>query len=752
MAASREDEFEKPPAKVNDRVQDDSYRTWVLHRHLGEGAYGVTFEAFDLRCPSEKRAIKIQPAMTARTEEHYLRQTYGCRHVLSLEGKGVYEPRKGNKTWPFLVLQLLSNDLYYLHELCKRRFSLSTTVRLAKSTLRAIEETHKRGIVHRDIKASNFAMSIETAFPDSQMKDWPTNAAQSQGRCYLLDFGMARSYIQTAVYKQIADKIAKQKEDDTQTSVQELAMNAAAQRSVFEIVITEKDFHEKERRVVHFRGTPRYASADVHDETREYGPVDDLWSWFYMIVEFRIGQLPWAGKPRAQLMSLKRKHKENLQWLSTLEPEFVVISEYLKTLSHRNIPNYNYLHGLLRDLMKTHDIAVNQAYDWALRSVPKQENDHQVMVLIGGTTEEEAKTFVKQWEANPCRSRPRRHPVAAVLPTTTKDDKTTVELDLATTDIEPMDEWDDLFSIGEDIEEDEEEEEDDEEDDDDSPKKKKNPRIRSPPPPPPPPLPPSKKPEKDDDKRRKHRSSLSPVREEHVQSPRSLSFQRPSFATPEDVDVSDVLTTVAAAPPPPLKPRPSRTPELPEVPSRHTKPARPPNRQEDLAEEETTAPPPRVTRAKKRSKKQKQVVTIGEASVDANLSALEASAEITTAATSSTSITAPPPAAAKKPSVIAQFLDCRQDDTLPDVSSSKTATTATATQNGMMLTTITPPRLPVSRHMSKLSTEEVATTTTTTTSPASTIIPIRDKDTVAVVDDDDEEEGNSMCDSHCQTQ
>lgn len=39
-------------------------------------------------------------------------------------------------------------------------------------------------------------------------------------------------------------------------------------------------------------GTVRYASVNAH-RNKEMGRHDDLWSLFYMLVEFVNGQLPW---------------------------------------------------------------------------------------------------------------------------------------------------------------------------------------------------------------------------------------------------------------------------------------------------------------------------------------------------------------------------------------------------------------------------------------------------------------------------
>lgn len=126
-------------------------------------------------------------------------------------------------------------------------FSLSTTVRLSAQMLDAIEAVHDSGFLHRDIKPSNFAMGR-----------LPSQARQ----LYLLDFGLARQYTNT--------------EGDVRPA----------------------------RPVAGFRGTVRYASRNAH-QNRELGRHDDLWSMFYMLVEFVSGQLPWRRlKDKEQVFPL----------------------------------------------------------------------------------------------------------------------------------------------------------------------------------------------------------------------------------------------------------------------------------------------------------------------------------------------------------------------------------------------------------------------------------------------------------------
>ena len=57
---------------------------------------------------------------------------------------------------------------------------------------------------------------------------------------------------------------------------------------------------------------------------KEMGRHDDLWSLFYMIVEFLTGQLPWRKiKDKEQVGVMKEKYDHN-QFLKYLPREFKV--------------------------------------------------------------------------------------------------------------------------------------------------------------------------------------------------------------------------------------------------------------------------------------------------------------------------------------------------------------------------------------------------------------------------------------------
>lgn len=72
-------------------------------------------------------------------------------------------------------------DLAHLRKKCKdRRFTLSTSLKCAEQCLEAIEDLHRIGFLHRDIKPGNFAVGrIEN---------------NEYHIIKLLDFGLARKY------------------------------------------------------------------------------------------------------------------------------------------------------------------------------------------------------------------------------------------------------------------------------------------------------------------------------------------------------------------------------------------------------------------------------------------------------------------------------------------------------------------------------------------------------------------------------
>ncbi|XP_076426575.1 tau-tubulin kinase 2 isoform X3 [Peromyscus maniculatus bairdii] len=212
-----------------------------------------------------------------------------------------------NDRFNYVVMQLQGRNLADLRRSQSRgTFTISTTLRLGRQILESIESIHSVGFLHRDIKPSNFAMG---RFPSTCRK------------CFMLDFGLARQFTNSC--------------GDVRPP----------------------------RAVAGFRGTVRYASINAH-RNREMGRHDDLWSLFYMLVEFVVGQLPWRKiKDKEQVGSIKERYDHRLM-LKHLPPEFSTFLDHISSLDYFTKPDYQLLTSVFDESIKTFGVIESDPFDW----------------------------------------------------------------------------------------------------------------------------------------------------------------------------------------------------------------------------------------------------------------------------------------------------------------------------------------------------------------------------------------------------
>ncbi|KXS16971.1 hypothetical protein M427DRAFT_91001, partial [Gonapodya prolifera JEL478] len=92
-----------------------------------------------------------------------------------------------------------------------------------------------------------------------------------------------------------------------------------------------------------FRGTAAYASPACH-AGRDLGRVDDLWSWFYCLVEMMAGWLPWKGLAKLECAAHKDWHHTHPEVFLCADvegpPEMRVLFEYISGLEFADEPDY----------------------------------------------------------------------------------------------------------------------------------------------------------------------------------------------------------------------------------------------------------------------------------------------------------------------------------------------------------------------------------------------------------------------------
>ncbi|XP_068610215.1 tau-tubulin kinase 2b [Brachionichthys hirsutus] len=285
---------------VADVVRD----RWKVLRKIGGGGFGEIYEVLD-QLSQATVALKVesaqQPKQVLKMEVAVLKKLQGKDHVCRFVGCG------RNDRFNYVVMELQGRNLADLRRTMTRgTFSASTTLRLGKQILEAIESIHSVGFLHRDIKPSNFAMG---------------RLASTCRCCYMLDFGLARQFT---------------------NSSQEV---------------------RPPRPVAGFRGTVRYASINAH-KNKEMGRHDDLWSLFYMLVEFTVGQLPWRKiKDKEQVGNLKETYDHRLM-LKHLPSEFGAFLDHILTLDYFTKPDYQLLMSVFGSTMKSHNVLENDPYDW----------------------------------------------------------------------------------------------------------------------------------------------------------------------------------------------------------------------------------------------------------------------------------------------------------------------------------------------------------------------------------------------------
>jgi len=161
---------------------------WLIKQKIGSGSFGEIYEAYDIHT-NQRVAVKIESCDSKYpqlVEEHKVyisihghakpsngtitnnyhsssKHTYGGRHHHTTDGGmepsimpgfpkiywfGSIESGKFHA----LVMELLGDSLETLYNRCNRKFTLKTVLQLSFQLIDRIEQQHKCGWLHRDIK------------------------------------------------------------------------------------------------------------------------------------------------------------------------------------------------------------------------------------------------------------------------------------------------------------------------------------------------------------------------------------------------------------------------------------------------------------------------------------------------------------------------------------------------------------------------------------------------------------------------
>lgn len=207
-----------------------------------------------------------------------------------------------------MIMELMGPCLESIFEKNDKKFTTNTIFKLAFDMFSLIENFHKKGFIHRDIKPGNFIFNYNKPY----------------NNLYIMDFGLSKQYI-------IDGEHIEPKYD----------------RSLI--------------------GTARYCSQNIHwgfEPSRR----DDLESICYVLIYFFKGGLPWQGlkkdKTKTQVERIgEKKSSVSIDILCKDIPEcFCKILEYIKKLKFEEKPDYKYINDLLINDIKK--LNINLIYNF----------------------------------------------------------------------------------------------------------------------------------------------------------------------------------------------------------------------------------------------------------------------------------------------------------------------------------------------------------------------------------------------------
>lgn len=199
----------------------------------------------------------------------------------------------------------------------QRKMSAPSTVRVFIQLVKALQDMHEAGFVHRDVKPSNMALGVK-----------------NEQVVYIFDFGLSRQIM-------LPDASGK------------LKLREPRNKSMF-------------------RGTVRYCSLNVHLH-KEQGRHDDLYGALYAMIETATSTLPWKGKPKKETSALKEKTTD-VQLCKGCPKSFLEIATTLRKLTYKETPPYgSFMEKLKADLPK--GVKMTDPFEWNLKGALDENNN-----------------------------------------------------------------------------------------------------------------------------------------------------------------------------------------------------------------------------------------------------------------------------------------------------------------------------------------------------------------------------------------
>ncbi|KAK8887151.1 hypothetical protein M9Y10_038189 [Tritrichomonas musculus] len=258
-----------------------------LESQIGEGGFGDVWKVISTE-DNKAYAMKIEPHNSKRA-------------TLKFEAAILKKMSRSSQHFPHFIFEGSEDNNYFLvEELLGPNLStvashlpggiviLPFLARLADEMLSCIEDFHKNGYIHRDIKPQNFVVRLDGDTP-----------------ICLIDYGISKLYV-----------------------------NSSGK-------------HLDAREFASAIGSPVYASSSTHNRI-ELSRRDDLISMAYAILALSQFSLPWISEQNVNEIGKMKEENKLSDLLGQISPQFRQVGEHIQQLGFADTPDYNLMHHLLR--------------------------------------------------------------------------------------------------------------------------------------------------------------------------------------------------------------------------------------------------------------------------------------------------------------------------------------------------------------------------------------------------------------------
>lgn len=276
-----------------------------LIEKIGKGSFGEVYRVSDkngniFACKSESKGTKNRLRMESYIYKRFASKKLSCVPKIY---NYIETPQ-----YNLLVMELLGKSLDVIFEECNNSIDIGTVMKMAISIIDNLEQIHRTGIIHRDIKPNNFMFGLD----------------EKKNKLFVMDFGLSKKWY------------------SNQTHIK----------------------YKTGRSMI---GTARYASLNIHVGI-EPSRRDDMESVGYMLVYLIKGSLPWQGLKKKTKQNPMDKIGEKKMLIDLLMlclglPEcFLEYINYTRNLQFTEKPDYDYLRNIFIESAKKHNIELK--YYW----------------------------------------------------------------------------------------------------------------------------------------------------------------------------------------------------------------------------------------------------------------------------------------------------------------------------------------------------------------------------------------------------